>query len=62
MKLAHEPIYLGDGVYASKDSWEYILLQSEKNKIYLDVHLRRTLYKILKDEFEKAVSDGNEII
>jgi len=59
MKLAHEPIYLGDGVYVSRDSWEYILLQSEKNKIYLDVHLRRTLYKILKDEFEKAVSDGN---
>ena len=59
MKLAHEPIYIGDGVYVSKDSWEHILLQSENNKIYLDVHLRRTLYGILKDEFEKGDNDGS---
>jgi len=51
MQITEEPTYLGDGIYISTDGY-HIILEALPHKIYLDPHVQKMLYEILKREIE----------
>jgi hypothetical protein len=53
------PIYLGDGVYASFDGYHVVLTANipTTDTIYLDSHVAEALVKYINELRKKAISD-----
>jgi len=51
IEIGNDPSYLGDGIYISTDGY-HIILEALPHKIYLDPHVQKMLYEILKREIE----------
>lgn len=60
MRVTKDQTYIGDGVYVSNDGYHWVLKTESSYgevKIFLDSHTRKTLYELLKSEFEELANE-----